>query len=190
MAAAPFQFYVLLSLSLLSTHFTPIHGLFSEQSNIMLPTDQPRTEKSIHLHFFSHEIIHGDNATVIPIIIPTTPSGFGATYMQDNPLTEEKEITSTPVGRAQGLYGLASLHGSGMVTLVNFVFTEGDYKGSTLSILGRNDIFENGRELPIVGGTGAFKFAKGIDTLRTLWDISTTAYHVVEHNLRFTVKND
>ncbi|XP_061371139.1 dirigent protein 11-like [Gastrolobium bilobum] len=183
--AAPLRFYILLSLTLISTHLTTIHGVFSEQSHIMLPTYHHHTEKMTRLHFFYHETLEPQNPTVVQIIDPPNSSknAFGSTFMMDSILTEGKELSSKPVGRAQGLFGLASLEDSGMVMLINFVFTEGDYAGSTLSLLGRNPVQDTVREIPIVGGTGVFRFAKGYAILKSLWDISSAKDFVVEYNI-------
>ncbi|XP_061343586.1 dirigent protein 21-like [Gastrolobium bilobum] len=181
----PLRFYFLYSLTLISSHLTTINGLFSEQSNIMLPTDHHPTEKLTHLHFFYHDILEGKNPTVVEIIDPSTSSksGFGTTFMMDNLLTEEQELSSKPVGRAQGLFGLASLQDRGMVMLINFAFNEGEYAGSTLSMLGRNPVQDTVREMPIVGGTGVFRFAKGYAIAKSLWEISTSEHFVVEYDI-------
>jgi hypothetical protein len=44
---------------------------------------------------------------------------------------------------------------------MNFVFTAGDYKGSSLTIYGRNEVLSAVREMSIVGGTGKFRMASG-----------------------------
>jgi hypothetical protein len=103
--------------------------------------------------------------------------------MMDNLLTEEQELTSKKVGRAQGLFGLASLEDRGMVMLINLAFTEGEFAGSTLSMLGRNPVQDTVRELPIVGGTGVFRFARGYAIAKSLWDISTSEHFIVEYDV-------
>lgn len=150
----------------------------------MLPTNQQNTEKLTHLHFFYHDILEGKNPTVVQIIDPSTsPSGFGATFMMDNLLTEEQDLTSKHVGRAQGMFGLASLEDRGMVMLINLAFTEGEFSGSTLSMLGRNPVQDTVRELPIVGGTGVFRFARGYAIAKSHWEISTSEHFVVEYDI-------
>ncbi|CAI0388286.1 unnamed protein product [Linum tenue] len=83
--------------------------------------------------------------------------------MADNPLTLDPELNSTTVGRAQGLYGVASRTDATFMELFNFVFkADGEYRGSTVTVLGRNHILAAGiREMPVVGGTGVFGFARG-----------------------------
>ncbi|KAK7290673.1 hypothetical protein RIF29_05257 [Crotalaria pallida] len=147
-----FLLSLLLSLTLISTYFTPLHahghaGLFSQQSNIMLPTHKPCTEEKLtHFH-------------------------------------DGQELSSKTVGRAQGLFGLASLHDHVLVMLINFVFSEGEYAGSTLSMVGRDPVQDNVREMPIVGGTGVFRLARGYAIAKSLWDISTSEHFVVEYHV-------
>ncbi|TKY49657.1 Dirigent protein 21 [Spatholobus suberectus] len=183
--AVPLRLFFLFSLTLISTHLTPTHGVFSEQSTIELPTDQPQAEKLTRLHFFYHDILEGKNPTVVQIIDPPSEalSGFGTTFMMDNLLTEGPELSSKPVGRAQGMFGLASLEDRGMVMLINLAFSEGGYAGSTLSMLGRNPVQDTVREMPIVGGTGVFRFAKGYAIAKSLWEISDSEHFVVEYHV-------
>ncbi|KAL5078151.1 hypothetical protein RYX36_017135 [Vicia faba] len=183
--ATTLRFIFLFTFTLILAHFSPTNGIFSEHSNIMLPTNQQNTEKTTHLHFFYHENLEGKNPTVIKIIDPSTPSanGFGTTFMMDNLLTEKQEITSKPVGRAQGIFGLASLQDRGLVMLINLVFIEGGFAGSTLSLLGRNPVQDTVREMPIVGGTGVFRFARGYAVVKSLYEISTSENFVVEYNV-------
>ncbi|KAK7290672.1 hypothetical protein RIF29_05256 [Crotalaria pallida] len=158
-------------------------GAFSEsQSYIKLPI----TEKLItHLHFYYHDIRNDKNPTVVQIIDTpkNVPNGFGTTFVMDDAMTEGPELSSKEIGRAQGLFGLASLHDLGMAMLTNFVFSEGKYAGSTLSMLGRNPISEQNREMPIVGGTGVFRFATGYAVANSVTSISTQEHFVVEYNI-------
>ncbi|GAV63991.1 Dirigent domain-containing protein [Cephalotus follicularis] len=101
-----------------------------------------------HLHFYFHDTVTGQNPTAFRIaqarITNKSATGFGALVMIDEPLTVGPELSSKLVGRAQG-----------------------KYNGSTLSVLGRNTILSTVRELPIVGGTGLFRFARGYALART-----------------------
>ncbi|PKI32824.1 hypothetical protein CRG98_046817 [Punica granatum] len=94
--------------------------------------------------------------------------------MIDDPLTEGPEQKSKPVGRAQGIYAMASQTEAALLMIMNFAFTEGKYNGSTLSILGRNSVFSQVRELPVLGGSGQFRFARGYAQARThTYDVKT-----------------
>ena len=45
--------------------------------------------------------------------------------------------------------------------VMSFAFTDGKYNGSTFIVLGRNNINAEVREMPIIGGSGLFRFARG-----------------------------
>ncbi|KZV41113.1 dirigent protein 22-like [Dorcoceras hygrometricum] len=87
------------------------------------------------------------------------------------------------VGRAQGIYSLASLEEVGLLMTFNFVFTDGKFNGSTLNVLGHNPVFHKYREMPIVGGSGAFRLARGIATARTVSFNATTTDAVAEYHV-------
>ncbi|KAL1346552.1 hypothetical protein HN51_020181 [Arachis hypogaea] len=172
--------YLLITL-IISISFTTItHGAFSEQSYITLPS-----QKLTHLHFYYHDIRNDNNPTVVQIVDTpkNVPNGFGSIFAMDDVMTEGPELTSKQVGRAQGLFALASLQDLGMTMLTNFAFTEGIYAGSTISMLGRNPISEENREMPIVGGTGVFRFARGFAIANSVMPISTPQHFVVEYNI-------
>ncbi|CAN6561835.1 hypothetical protein C1H46_038915 [Malus baccata] len=168
---------------ILSTTFTTIHGIFSEQS--LLSLSAKRMEKTTSLHFYFHDIHDGKNPTAMKIVEPPNESvgGFGTTFMADNPLTEGPELSSKLVGRAQGIYAVASQHDSGLLMVLNFAFVDGMYNGSTVSILGRNPFMEAIREMPIVGGTRVFQYARGYALAKTFSMSMKTGDAVVEYNV-------
>ncbi|KAI4306738.1 hypothetical protein L6164_029991 [Bauhinia variegata] len=124
-----------------------------------------------HLNFYFHDIISGQNPTAVRVaeapITNTSPTHFGAVMMADGPLTAEPELSSKIVGSAQGIYGSASQSELSFLMVLNFAFTEGEYNGSSLSVLGRNPLSSTVREMPIVGGSGLFRFARGYAEART-----------------------
>ncbi|XP_031504586.1 dirigent protein 1-like [Nymphaea colorata] len=139
-----------------------------------------------HLHFYFHDTVSGQNQTAVSITraAPTANASatqFGLIRMMDDPLTEGPDPTSKLIGRAQGLYALSSLQESSLLMAVDYVFLDGEHKGSTLSILGRNAVFHKVREMPVVGGTGTFRLARGYAIARTHSFTSQTA--VVEYNV-------
>ncbi|XP_031501900.1 dirigent protein 22-like [Nymphaea colorata] len=143
-----------------------------------LPRPRPlRKEKVTRLRFYWHDVVSGKNPTSITIVQGPSlnySTGFGSVQMIDNPLTEGPELTSKQVGRCQGIYASASQQDLGLLMSMNLVFTEGRYNGSTLSIIGRNSVFHKLREMPVVGGSGAFRMARGYALLRTHWlDMNT-----------------
>ncbi|XP_062167247.1 dirigent protein 22-like [Alnus glutinosa] len=146
-----------------------------------------KREKLSHLHFYFHDIVSGPNQTAVRVaeapMTNTSLTGFGAVVMIDDPLTARPELTSKHVGRAQGIYASASQTEVGFLMVLNFAFMEGKYNGSTLSVLGRNTVLSAVRELPIVGGSGLFRFARGYAHARThTFDIGS-GDAVVEYNV-------
>lgn len=146
-----------------------------------------KREKLSHLHFYFHDIVSGKNPTAVRVAAAATTNssatGFGAVVMMDDPLTEGPNLSSKLVGRAQGIYASAALEEAGYLMVLNYVFVEGKYNGSTLSILGRNTVFSTVREMPVVGGSGLFRFARGYAQARTLTFDRKTGDAVVEYNV-------
>ncbi|KAL0316895.1 UNVERIFIED_CONTAM: Dirigent protein 21 [Sesamum radiatum] len=144
-------------------------------------------EKLSHLHFYFHDIVGGRQPTAVRVaeaaVTNSSATGFGLVVMIDDPLTLGPNLSSKIVGRAQGIYGSADLNNLGLLMVLNFAFTEGKFNGSTLSVLGRNAVFSAVRELPIVGGSGVFRFAKGYAEARTHELNMKTGDAIVEYNV-------
>ncbi|CAN1772862.1 Dirigent protein 20 [Linum perenne] len=138
-------------------------------------------EKLTHLKFYFHDIVSGPNPTALPVVrsesTNASSSAFGLVVMMDNPLT------SKLVGRAQGIYASASQSELSFLMVLNFAFKEGKYNGSNLSVLGRNNPFSGVREMPVVGGSGVFRFARGYAQARTHWIDLKSGDAVVEYNV-------
>ncbi|KAJ1275500.1 hypothetical protein BS78_05G140500 [Paspalum vaginatum] len=139
-----------------------------------------------HLQFYMHDTVTasaGSPATAERVVrgtapLPGTPiNRFGDMYIVDDPLTEGPDATSRAVGRAQGFYLFASRSADQALLLSgNMVFTAGEHNGSSVAVLGRDAILDEVRELPVVGGTGAFRDATGYGLLRA-------------HSVNFTTNN-
>ncbi|XP_066336802.1 dirigent protein 22-like [Miscanthus floridulus] len=140
-----------------------------------------------HLHFYFHDTVSGKSPTAVRVVSPpaSSPSPlFGMVNVMDDPLTEGPDQGSAAViGRAQGLYMGSDQAKLGFLQAMNLVFTAGDYNGSTLALLGRNCPLDAVRELPVVGGTGAFRFARGYALLRTHWLDFSTGDATVEYDV-------
>ncbi|KAF5961921.1 hypothetical protein HYC85_003130 [Camellia sinensis] len=137
-----------------------------------------KKEKLTKLNFYLHDTLSGKNPTAIKVaqanITFKSPTLFGLINMIDDPLTVGPEPNSTEVGRAQGFYGSAGLDKLGLIMTMNLYFTTGKYNGSTLSVVGRNSVMELYREMPIIGGSGVFRLARGIVTAKTYFLNTTT----------------
>ncbi|KAK9287458.1 hypothetical protein L1049_015879 [Liquidambar formosana] len=144
-------------------------------------------EKMTKLHFYFHDTPSGKNPTAMQVaqssITNKSSALFGLIEMIDDPLTTEPEPTSKLVGRAQGLYGASGLQDLALLMAVNFAFTSGKFNGSTLTILGRNLALHPIREMPIVGGTGVFRLARGFARAKTYSLNATTGDAIVDYNV-------
>ncbi|KAJ8758882.1 hypothetical protein K2173_002661 [Erythroxylum novogranatense] len=145
-----------------------------------------KKEKLSHFKIYWHDIITGPSPSGIQIVPPpqkTSRTAFGLVRMIDNPLTMGPELSSKMVGRAQGFYAQASQEEIGLLMAMNFAFTEGRYNGSTITVLGRNRVFSEVREMPVIGGSGLFRFARGYVEARTQKLDVNTGDATVEYNV-------
>lgn len=123
-------------------------------------------ERLTHLHFYFHDVVTGPNPTMLIVADPPKdkskiPLPFGTVVMIEDPLTQGPEPDSKLIGTAQGLYTSVCKDEMQLMMVMTFAFTEGEFNGSTLSVMGKNMIEIPVREMPIIGGTGAFRFARG-----------------------------
>ncbi|MBA0619506.1 hypothetical protein Godav_028667 [Gossypium davidsonii] len=145
-----------------------------------------KKEKLSHLHFYFHDIVAGENATAVRVAkakTTTDTSPFGAVAVIDDPLTVSPDIGSKMVGKAQGIYALTSKTEASLLMAYNFAFMEGKYNGSSLGVMGRNPVFSAVREMPVIGGSGVFRFARGYAEARTHAFDLKTGNAVVEYNV-------
>ncbi|CAL0333932.1 unnamed protein product [Lupinus luteus] len=131
------------------------------------------------LVFYLHDVTTGPNATVAAVIglkdKVWSYITFGTIFVVDDPVHLSPSVSSTQVGRAQGLLTASALDGSNVNVILSVVFNNLEYSGSTIEIQGISRQRENYRELSIVSGTGKFRFARGFASLETsFYDASTT----------------
>lgn len=141
-------------------------------------------EKLTHLRLFWHDILSGTSPTAVQVVPPVANSStaFGLMNMIDDPLTEGPELSSKMLGRAQGFYVAASQQEVGLLMAMNFAFIEGKYNGSSFTVLGRNTVFSKVREMPVIGGTGVFRFARGYVQAKTHKFDQNSGDATVEYN--------
>ncbi|XVF00916.1 hypothetical protein REPUB_Repub04eG0043200 [Reevesia pubescens] len=130
----------------------------------------PALKRVTHLHFFLHDILSGQNPSAVMVARPNmttafneTHSPFGSVYVTDDQLTASPNLTSDQViGNAQGFWvSTGSRDVLSFVLYLDFGFTQGEFNGSSFSVLSRNQVMLPVRELAVVGGTGKFRLAKG-----------------------------
>ncbi|KAL7216298.1 hypothetical protein ACSBR1_028277 [Camellia fascicularis] len=141
-------------------------------------------ETNMTLYF--QEYYAGPNATVnkltgIPGNIWAFDS-FGTIYAVDDQITQSPDKNSSEIARGQGIYITSSLDGANMQVLISIVFTSNEYNGSTLEIQGHNIQLADVKEISVVGGTGKFKFAKGIATFETICTDKSIFYSLIRCN--------
>ncbi|KAK3446853.1 dirigent protein 19 [Eucalyptus grandis] len=141
---------------------------FLVSSTVLTGNSQPLTskrEKLTRFRVYVQDRIAGSNATVLHVAqAPTTnqsTTSFGLVTVFDDALTVGPEMSSKNVGVVQGTSAFASQSEVALSMSMNFVFTEGKYNRSSLTVVGRNVLSLKVREMPIVGGTGLFRLARG-----------------------------
>jgi hypothetical protein len=185
-------FFLLLSCNTLTS--TSLQSLEKQETfDFVRPIDRKllglnKKEKLSHFRFYWHDILSGKNPTAITIVPPplkfiNTTTSFGSINMFDDPLTLGPQLSSKLVGKAQGFYASASQDDFGFLMAMNFAFIEGKYNESTITILGRNSGINKAREMPIVGGSGLFRFARGYAKATTHWFDLKTGDAIVEYNV-------
>jgi hypothetical protein len=145
-----------------------------------------KKEKLTHIRFYWHDILSGRKPSAVQIVPPVANASatfFGAINIIDDPLTLGPNLSSKLIGRAQGFYALASQEEVGLLMAMNFAFIDGKYNGSTVTVLGRNPVFSKVREMPVIGGSGLFRFARGYVQIKTYDLNSTTRDATVEYNV-------
>lgn len=128
--------------------------------------------KVSHFRFFFHERFTGSNATSVSVVPPLpnyNTTSFGLVGVSDIALRVGPEPSSKVVGKVESLYASTSQTEFDLLLVANFVLTEGKYNGSTIVVLGRNRLSLKVREMPVIGGSGVFKFATGYAESNTLF---------------------
>ncbi|KAB2018957.1 hypothetical protein ES319_D08G265700v1 [Gossypium barbadense] len=135
-----------------------------------------------HLHFFLHETLGGKNPLAVEVAQANISSlPFGTLYAIDDILNIGLEDNSEVIGNAQGLALTVGGNTTTGVMYVDFGFTKGKFKGSSISLFSRNPITNTEREVVVVGGRGKFRIAKGFALLKTYFLNATTV--IVDFNV-------
>ncbi|GLJ18218.1 hypothetical protein SUGI_0322280 [Cryptomeria japonica] len=131
-------------------------------------------EKVTHLEFYMHDTPMGKNVTAVqvapekPLNFSAGSSFFGPVYVIDDALTKSPHPNSRLLGRAQGMYVMSSMGEVSLLMALTYSIDSGRYKGSSLSVVGKNMVLREQRELPIVGGSGHFRMARGYAFAHTI----------------------
>ncbi|CAK9145662.1 unnamed protein product [Ilex paraguariensis] len=177
-------------------------NLLSFASNSLIPllaipflhwayTFKWRKAKQTNLVFYVHDNLTGHDTSAITVAGKNGPTAsileFGTILAVDDPVTEGPDSASKNIGRAQGMYMNSQLDGKALYLMFSVIFTDGEYKGSSLEIQGPDPFSMKEREFSIVSGTGYFRFVKGygimttefldIPNLRAILKLNVTVKH-------------
>lgn len=165
---APYPFILIsITLSLLA-------GSSATQDPYRRHVHRPCKKMVVYFHEIRYNGSNSQNATAAIVGEPdganktslAGPARFGDLIAFDDPLTDDNNLQSPPVGRAHGFYLYinknqpASWHGFSMV------FNSKKYKGS-LTFAGLNMILTQTRHISVIGGTDDFFMHRGIASFTT-----------------------
>ncbi|WJZ88485.1 hypothetical protein VitviT2T_007779 [Vitis vinifera] len=160
------SYFIFLVFLIFSYATIPVFGEeYSYVKTIDLEKMNLPKEKVTHFQLYWQDVVSGSNATSVTVIEALTLNNsspyFGMVNIIDNSLTVGPNMSSKTVGKAQGLYASTGQEDASLLMVMNFAFTDGKYNGSTFTVLGRNNVNAEVREMPIIGGSGLFRFARG-----------------------------
>ncbi|KAL2337668.1 hypothetical protein Fmac_012114 [Flemingia macrophylla] len=162
-----------------------------EETGFVGPVDRKtlglqRKHKLSHFRFYFHESFTPNNATTVTVVQPLPKyngtTSFGSLGVTDNALTVRQDRNSKVVGRIEGFVAATSQSEFNLLAVLNFAFTQGKYNGSSIAVLGRNRLSLKVRELPIIGGTGLFRFATGYAETNTIF-LDPKTRSTIEYNI-------
>ncbi|XP_020151289.1 dirigent protein 15-like [Aegilops tauschii subsp. strangulata] len=112
---------------------------------------------------------------------------FSSVYVFDDVITKGPSITSKVLGNAQGMYVGTAKDGYTILMVIDVEITTGPFNGSSFVLFSRNPL-RSTRELPVIGGRGAFRMAQGYGMLRMvsvhcLTSTNPPSGDVIEYNV-------
>ncbi|XP_052190633.1 dirigent protein 11-like [Diospyros lotus] len=157
-------------LNLASNPFFPLLALPLLYWTFIRPRPPPQP-KETNLVVYVHDHFTGHDASAITVAgkhgAASSILQFGTVAAVDDPVTEGPDPKSKQIGRAQGLYINSQLDGKALYMAFSVIFTEGEFKGSSLEIQGADVFAMKEREFSVVSGTGCFRFVRGFGIMST-----------------------
>jgi hypothetical protein len=153
------------------------------------------SEKETNLRFYLHNTHIGNDPSSVLVAQNTNATSharglvpFSSVYVFDDVLTEGPTSTSKVVGNAQGMYVETGKDGYTILETIDCEMTDGPFKGSSFVMFSRNQFSNPSRELPVIGGRGAFRMAQGYGLLRTvcvdcLNSVNPSKGDIIEYNV-------
>ncbi|KAK2664198.1 hypothetical protein Ddye_002772 [Dipteronia dyeriana] len=125
------------------------------------------------LELYYHDLLHEGgndiaNATSAAATNATKLGNFklGKLIIFDDPMTNDRNLRSPPVAKAQGFYFYTMKTDYIALFAYTLIFNSTDYRG-TLNIMGADLMNAETRDFSVVGGTGDFFMARGIAAIIT-----------------------
>ncbi|XP_073272446.1 dirigent protein 21-like [Primulina huaijiensis] len=165
---------IVLTLLFLATIVGISYGIPTSPDSLekLFKTRYSVTENITRLQFYVRDVFSTPTPTNVVVARANStfgsPTLFGLVSVIDDPVTIGPEPGSKIIGQAQGIIALASLEDTSLHMTLTIVFTYGVYNSSTLSFVGHNAYLTKLRQISIVGGTGAFKLARGVTFINTV----------------------
>ncbi|XP_050209914.1 dirigent protein 24-like [Mercurialis annua] len=119
---------------------------------------------------------------------------FGSITVIDDELTEEHELGSPVIGKAQGFYLASSLDGTSHTMAFTVIMHGGDNNNhhgnvieDTISFFGVHRTASHESQIAVIGGTGKYENAKGYSVVETIPDVNQHTTDGVDTVMHFTV---
>ncbi|XP_061375848.1 dirigent protein 22-like [Gastrolobium bilobum] len=178
-------FFLLLSSYTLTSVSTEETGFVRSLDREMMGMEKKKNFSQFR--FYWQDIVVGNNVTSVAIVPPLPKynpvNAFGLVRIFDNALTLGPELSSKLVGRAEGFYASTSPTQLDFLVVMSFALFEGRYNGSSITIAGRDVVSNTVREMPVIGGSGVFRFSTGYAEARTHFFDPKTDNAVLEFNV-------
>ncbi|XP_042003711.1 dirigent protein 21-like [Salvia splendens] len=146
--------------------------------------------QEINLFYEPITSLTGPNATLFNVanssLTNTSPTRFGRVNVFDDKVTVAPDLWSKEVARGQGTTTSMDLNVQAYSMNLNFFLTSGPYKGSTVTINGRNQFADARMELSVVGGAEAFRNARGYAITSSYSYEEVNNYSVLEYTVYVT----
>ncbi|XP_039139211.1 dirigent protein 19-like [Dioscorea cayenensis subsp. rotundata] len=108
---------------------------------------------------------------------------FGEVSVTDDPLAEIPNMSSKLISQPQGINVQPSLQQPALLITLSLAFITKEFNSSSLAYIGRNTYLENVSELPVIGGSSAFRFARGYALAKTNSFNTSSGNAVAEYNV-------
>ena len=166
-----------LSLGMLGLSFMMIFSLLTMTFSTSYNHHQYQTPtrlKSLHLTLYTHETFNKTAFFTVkgitnPKFITKTPNpfgSFGSMFAFNDPITEKPNPTSKVIGYMEGSAVSSNFKGDQATCICRTTLNLKGYKGEIISV--GTAYFSRASELPIIGGSGDFRFVQGYMTFSSV----------------------